>query len=99
MHAFVFSCLAIVALGVLYEWLREAQKVADLKIAATISAQSKGKARGGTVSGRSSPEIGSEEAGLLTGLRTTKANKGCVCMLFPFVFRDVLISKLALLSQ
>lgn len=73
MHAFVFSCIAIVALGVLYEWLREAQKVMDLKIAATLSAQGKGKARGGTVSGRSSPGVDSEEAGLLTGLPTAKA--------------------------
>lgn len=77
-HAFVFSCLAIVALGVLYEWLREAQKIADTKIAATLSAQSKGKARGGTVSGRSSPEVDSEEAGLLTGMRATKGQQGCV---------------------
>lgn len=79
-HAFVFSCLAIVALGVLYEWLREAQKIADTKIAATLSAQSKGKARGGTVSGRSSPEVDSEEAGLLTGVRATKGRQGCVAV-------------------
>ncbi|KIP06960.1 hypothetical protein PHLGIDRAFT_513419 [Phlebiopsis gigantea 11061_1 CR5-6] len=75
-HAFVFSCLAVVALGVLYEWLREAQKIADFKIAATLSAQNKGKARGGSVSGRTSPEIDSEEAGLLTGVRALKEPKG-----------------------
>lgn len=49
-HAFVFSCLAIVALGVFYEWLREAQKIMDRRIAATLSASGKGKGRsGGTV--------------------------------------------------
>ena len=62
----------------LYEWLREAQKVSDTRIAAALSAQSKGKARGGTVSGRSSPEIEGEEAGLLTGIRAVKEHKGCV---------------------
>ncbi|GJF00677.1 Ctr copper transporter [Phanerochaete sordida] len=75
-HAFIFSCLAIVALGVLYEWLREAQKISDARIAATLSAQNKGKARGGMVSGRSSPEIEGEEAGLLTGIRATKEHNG-----------------------
>jgi hypothetical protein len=81
-HAFVFSCLAIVALGVLYEWLREAQKTMDRKIAATLSAQGKGKARsGGPVSGRYSPEVDSEEAGLLTGLSVLKAGNGYVSFL------------------
>lgn len=51
----------------LYEWLREAQQEADRRIAATLSAQGKGKARGGLVSGRSSPQLDSEEAALLTG--------------------------------
>lgn len=44
----------------------------DKRIAATLSAQGKGKGRG-TVSGRSSPEVEGEEAGLLTGLRVSKA--------------------------
>lgn len=66
---FVLSCFAIVALGVFYEYLRVAQKKLDVKIAATLSAQGKGK---GTVSGRSSPGIESEEAGLLTGSRVRK---------------------------
>ena len=82
LHAFVFSCLAIVALGVLYEWLREAQKTMDRKIAATLSAQGKGKSRsGGPVSGRYSPEADSEEAGLLTGLSVLKAGNGYVSFL------------------
>ena len=73
MHAFVFSCIAIVALGVLYEWLREAQTIADRRIAATLSAQGKGKGRtDAPVSGRSSPGFDHEETGLLTGLPAVK---------------------------
>lgn len=75
-QAFLFSCVVIVALGVLYEWLREAQKVMDRKIAATLSAQGKGKSRSGPLvsvnDGRDSPEADSEEAGLLTGLPVFK---------------------------
>lgn len=74
--AFVFSCFAIVVLGVLYEWLRQAQGQFDVKIAATLSAQGKGKAAaarsGVSGSGRSTPEVDSEEAGLLTGVRNLK---------------------------
>lgn len=58
--------------------------MADLKIAATLSAQNKGKARGGSVSGRSSPEIASEEAGLLTGVRAVKEPKGYVWVIFLY---------------
>ena len=72
-QSFVFSFFVIVALGVLYEWLREAQKAADRKIAATLSAQGKGKSR---VSGRTSPAEDHEEAGLLTGLRVVKDDNG-----------------------
>ncbi|KAK7692368.1 hypothetical protein QCA50_003993 [Cerrena zonata] len=74
--AFVFSCFAIVVLGILYEWLRQAQGQFDVKIAATLSAQGKGKAAaarsGVSGSGRSTPEVDSEEAGLLTGVRNLK---------------------------
>ncbi|KAI0798445.1 Ctr copper transporter [Irpex lacteus] len=72
--SFLFSFLVIVALGVLYEWLREAQKAADRKIAATLSAQGKGKGTA-RVSGRTSPDD-HEEAGLLTGLRVVKDDIG-----------------------
>lgn len=48
----------------------------DRKIAATLSAQGKGKARNGLVSGRSTPEADSEEAGLLTGLMALKGGNG-----------------------
>ena len=81
---FVFSCAAVVALGVLYEYLRVAQRGLDRRIAATLSAQGKGKAAAaaaragahGPVSGRDSPEIDSEEAGLLTGVSVVKGHAG-----------------------
>ncbi|TBU33932.1 Ctr copper transporter [Dichomitus squalens] len=77
---FVFSCAAVVALGVLYEYLRVAQRGLDRRIAATLSAQGKGKAAAarahGPVSGRDSPEIDSEEAGLLTGVLVAKGHTG-----------------------
>ena len=78
--AFVFSCAVIVGLGVLYEYLRVAQRNLDRRIAATLSAQGKGKTAAahahGSVSGRDSPEIDSEEAGLLTGALVKKAHTG-----------------------
>jgi len=75
--SFVLSCLAVVALGVLYEWLRGAQRGVDRRIAAQLSAQGKGKARGApSVSARSSLDGDSEEAGLLTGLPPLKARPG-----------------------
>ena len=59
--AFAFSCLVVVGLGVLYEYLRVAQRGVDRRIAATLSAQGKGKAAaaraGASVSGRDSPEM------------------------------------------
>ncbi|KAI8994001.1 Ctr copper transporter [Trametes punicea] len=79
--AFVFSCLVVVGLGVLYEWLRAAQRTLDRRIAAALRAQGKGKAAarggaGGAVSGRSTPEFESEEAALLTGSLVPKARIG-----------------------
>ncbi|CAL1706435.1 unnamed protein product [Somion occarium] len=53
--AFVFSCLIVVALGVLYEWLRRAQSNLDVKIAASLSAQGKGKGRSGEHTGTTVP--------------------------------------------
>lgn len=97
-HAFIFSCLAIVALGILFEWLREAQKISDTRIAATLSAQNKGKARGGTVSGRNSPEIVGEEAGLLTGVRAVKGHKGTRVPLSMRLSRAVLYGAQVFLS-
>ena len=82
--AFAFSCLVVVGLGVLYEYLRVAQRGVDRRIAATLSAQGKGKAAaaraglgaGASVSGRDSPEMDSEEAGLLTGSLVVKGYNG-----------------------
>ncbi|KAI0335118.1 hypothetical protein GY45DRAFT_985564 [Cubamyces sp. BRFM 1775] len=79
--AFVLSCAAVVGLGVLYEWLRAAQRTLDRRIAATLRAQGKGKAAAGIgagveVSDRSTPECESEEAGLLTGSLVPKARVG-----------------------
>jgi len=63
---FVWSFFAIVALGVLYEWLRASQKALDRRIAQTLVITGKGKTsvRGG---GPASVEGSPERAGLLTG--------------------------------
>ncbi|CAL1706434.1 unnamed protein product [Somion occarium] len=95
--AFVFSCLIVVALGVLYEWLRRAQSNLDVKIAASLSAQGKGKGRSG-VSGRSSPEVDSEEAGLLTGLRVVKEHTGTTVPLTARLTRAFLYGLTVFLS-
>ncbi|KAJ6587209.1 Ctr copper transporter family-domain-containing protein [Mycena vulgaris] len=65
------SCIAIMALGVFYEYLRAFQKSLDTRIALALVASGKGKARAssGSRSGRSSPD---EDAGLLTGRRMFK---------------------------
>jgi len=62
------SCIAIMALGVFYEYLRAFQKSLDTRIALALVASGKGKARG--PSGRSSPS--DEDAGLLTGRKMFK---------------------------
>ncbi|EIW62651.1 Ctr-domain-containing protein [Trametes versicolor FP-101664 SS1] len=103
--AFVFSCAVVVGLGVLYEWLRAAQRTLDRRIAATLSAQGKGKAaaastsRGeGSVSGRNSPEWESEEAGLLTGSLVTKARAGTALPVSARISRAVLYGASVFLS-
>ncbi|KAJ7680646.1 Ctr copper transporter family-domain-containing protein [Mycena polygramma] len=65
---FVGSCIAIVALGVFYEYLRAFQKSLDTRIALSLVESGKGK-RPASRSGRSSPD---EDAGLLTGRRLFK---------------------------
>ncbi|KAI0786630.1 Ctr-domain-containing protein [Abortiporus biennis] len=79
--AFIFSCLIILLLGVLYEWLREAQKNMDRRIAARLSAQGKGKTR--AVEESVSGESVAEETGLLTGIRVSKFQTGT-----PLPFSD-----------
>ncbi|KAI9067282.1 Ctr-domain-containing protein [Trametes sanguinea] len=104
--AFAFSCLAVVGLGVLYEWLRAAQRTLDRRIAVALRAQGKGKAplrAGGAlddaVSRRSStPEYESEEAGLLTGSLVTKARVGVPLPFSARVSRAVLYGASVFLS-
>ncbi|KAH9858446.1 Ctr-domain-containing protein [Lenzites betulinus] len=99
--AFVLSCAVVVGLGVLYEWLRAAQRTLDRRIAATLSAQGKGKgpaAGGGSVSGRDSPEYESEEAGLLTGSLVSKARTGTLLPVSARVSRAVLYGASVFLS-
>ena len=67
---FVASFFVIVALGVLYEWLRVGARDVDRLIARRLVAEGKGKAR--TRSGRATPESDSEAAGLLGGERAAK---------------------------
>ncbi|EGO00171.1 hypothetical protein SERLA73DRAFT_180611 [Serpula lacrymans var. lacrymans S7.3] len=71
---FVLSCLVIVGLGVLYEYLRVFQRQVDRRIALSLG---KGKSRARSSSGRNSPTNASdfEEAALLTGRRTLKPSK------------------------
>ncbi|KAG6845081.1 hypothetical protein H0H87_000985 [Tephrocybe sp. NHM501043] len=74
-QGFIFSCLVIVALGIFYEYLRVFQKNYDLHLARRLSSEGKGKGRATPgPSGRSSPEAGYEENGLLTGRK--KLSKG-----------------------
>jgi len=73
--SFVVSFFVIVALGVLYEYLRELQKEVDRKIAAGLRGSGVERVtRTGSRQGSSSPEGLSEveDAGLLTGRRVMK---------------------------
>ncbi|KAJ7495970.1 Ctr copper transporter family-domain-containing protein [Mycena galericulata] len=64
----LLSCIAIMALGVFYEYLRAFSKSLDTRIALALVASGKGKrVASGVRSGRSSPS--EEEASLLTGRR------------------------------
>ena len=78
--ALALSCVAIAGLGVLYEYTRVASARLDRRIAATLSAQGKGKAStavGAAAVSASSrepeDELDSEEAGLLTRSSVVKA--------------------------
>lgn len=71
---FFFSFLAIVALGLLYEYLRVFSRDFDKRIAMKLRIQS-GRRTPLTTSGQSSPERrgdGVEEIGLLNGLRVAR---------------------------
>jgi solute carrier family 31 (copper transporter), member 1 len=74
--SFVISFFIIVALGILYEYMRQIQKTLDRRIALSLeNTRAKAKSRSvGTSSGRSSPgEDMAEETGLLNGRRVFKA--------------------------
>jgi len=67
-----FSCLAIVALGVLYEYLRQVQRTYDQNVARHLMTRTKGKAVDSRRGSRSnSPET--EDAGLLSGRRVSRS--------------------------
>ncbi|KAF8658311.1 hypothetical protein AX16_002080 [Volvariella volvacea WC 439] len=64
---FILSCLVIIGLGILYEYLRLLQRQVDLHIARSLA---KGKAKSRSSSrGRNLPENELEESGLLSGRR------------------------------
>jgi len=80
--SFVLSFFVIVALGILYEYLREVQKTVDRRIAAGLrgsGAELARESRSGSRAASSSPEVLSEveDAGLLTGRRALKRASGC----------------------
>ena len=77
--AFFLSFLAIVALGVLYEYLRVVRVALDQRVAADLRAAGREVKRSRS-GGRTSPDGDHEEAGLISGRRATKAAvTGCVC--------------------
>ncbi|KAF7376415.1 FAD-binding FR-type domain-containing protein [Mycena sanguinolenta] len=98
-NAYFFgSCIAIVCLGVFYEYLRAFSKSVDTRIAISLIASGKGKKRSasGTRSGRSSPD---EDAGLLTGRRVFKvATAGAPVPFLLRVLRAVLYGATVFLS-
>ncbi|KDQ55832.1 hypothetical protein JAAARDRAFT_37253 [Jaapia argillacea MUCL 33604] len=75
MTGFVVSFFIILALGVLYEWLRVLQTRLDRRIALGLKRErAKGPVRAGSGSGRNSPDEAPEDTGLLTGRRTGKGS-------------------------
>ncbi|KAH8108017.1 Ctr copper transporter [Cristinia sonorae] len=93
---FILSCLVIVFLGIFYEWLRVAQKNLDVRIAAQLSAQSKGKGRDSVSA--DGGDADDEEAGLLTGLRGSKAPAGTPIPLVSRISRAALYGSSVFLS-
>jgi len=66
---FIGSCISIVLLCILYEYLRVCQRKVDYHIA--LSLKAKGKRRPQVTSGRNSPED-SEDSALLTGRKSLR---------------------------
>jgi len=99
--SFILSCLAIVALGIFYEYLRAFQKSLDQRIAMALVASGKGKARAASRggSGRSSPETELEEAGLLTGRKVFRpSNLGTPVPTLPRILRAAVYGTTVFLS-
>jgi len=70
---FVGSCISIVLLGILYEYLRVFQQKLDYQIASSLQTKGKGRSSSPGSSGRNSPV---EESGLLTGRKILKTGTG-----------------------
>ncbi|EEB94476.1 hypothetical protein MPER_06702, partial [Moniliophthora perniciosa FA553] len=93
--SFVFSCIAIVALGIFYEYLRIVQKSFDQRIALSLS---KGKRKNQPRSRSQSPET-VESQGLLTGRSVLHpSTAGFVVPFVPRVIRAVLYGATVFLS-
>ncbi|KIK63737.1 hypothetical protein GYMLUDRAFT_95298 [Collybiopsis luxurians FD-317 M1] len=65
--AFFFSCIAIIALGIFYEYLRVLQKALDTRIALALTKDNRSRSRSRSSSRRNSPDITLESEGLLSG--------------------------------
>ncbi|KAF9568190.1 Ctr-domain-containing protein [Agrocybe pediades] len=93
--AFVWSCLAIVALGVFYEYIRVYQKKLDVHLARSLQ---KGKGRGRA--GSTSPTEGNdlEETGLLSGHILKPSLTGVRVPFAPRVLRAALYGATVFIS-
>lgn len=95
-QGFIFSCLLTVALGICYEWLRAFQKQYDVRLARLLVSEGKGKGRATPgSSGRSSPECGSEESGLLNGKRVKKLSGRYAVLSVSFLSKYLMIFHIA----
>lgn len=65
--SFVLSCIVIVGLGVLYEYLRALQGGYDRRVAVALGGGAGKRRERSRGSGRSTPEVEDASVGLLTG--------------------------------
>ncbi|KIY50394.1 Ctr copper transporter [Fistulina hepatica ATCC 64428] len=86
--AFVFSCIAIIALSSLYEYLRVASKALDVRIARSLSTRA-------AASGRSVPDP--EETSLLSGRHNRPSGSAAVPPV-PRVLRAIMYGVSVFLS-
>ncbi|TRM69270.1 Ctr copper transporter [Schizophyllum amplum] len=92
---FILSCIAVAALGILYEYLRVVQGAIDVRVARAL-ASSKGKAH--ARSGSRTPDGDSEEAGLLSGRRASKSLSRILVPPAPRALRAVVYGLIVFLS-